>query len=338
MTPWRRHADARPLGSSGRLVSPLGLGLAALGRPGYINLGRGVDLGEERSVAAMEARAHAVLDEAWRAGVRYLDTARSYGRAESFLGRWLASNGIPPEDVTVGSKWGYTYTADWRVDAATHEVKDLSRATFEKQWRESRDRLGDHIDLYQVHSVTLESRALEDGRLLAELAALKQQGVLVGLTTSGPGQADVIGRATELRVDGVRLFDSVQATWNLLERSAAAALEEARAAGMGVIVKEALGNGRLTARNLDADGSALRARLQAEADRLDTTVDALALAAALAQPWADVVLSGAVSQEQLRSNLLALNVAWDDRARRSLEALVETPEAYWARRAALPWN
>jgi aryl-alcohol dehydrogenase-like predicted oxidoreductase len=32
------------LGSTGLAVSPIGLGLAALGRPGYITLGHGSDL------------------------------------------------------------------------------------------------------------------------------------------------------------------------------------------------------------------------------------------------------------------------------------------------------
>ena len=62
-----------------------GLGLAALGRPGYINLGHAADLHADYDVAAMEGRAHAVLDAAHAAGVRYFDAARSYGRAEEFL-------------------------------------------------------------------------------------------------------------------------------------------------------------------------------------------------------------------------------------------------------------
>ena len=113
-------------------VSRLGLGLAALGRPGYINLGHATDLHASYDVSAMEARAHAVLDAAWQEGVRYFDAARSYGRAEHFLANWLRSRHIPPGAVTVSSKWGYTYTADWRVDAEKHEVKDLSRATLRR--------------------------------------------------------------------------------------------------------------------------------------------------------------------------------------------------------------
>ena len=134
----------------------------------------------------------------------------------------------------------------------------------------------------------------------------------------------------EVDVAGERLFDCVQATWNLLEPSAGPALAEAHAAGMGVIVKEALANGRLTARNDDPAFAARRRVLEAEASRLGTTLDALALAAALARPWADVVLSGAATAEQLRSNLAASAVAWDDRAGERLGALAEDPEEYWA--------
>jgi aryl-alcohol dehydrogenase-like predicted oxidoreductase len=334
------HPDPRlrGLGASGLKVSPLGLGLAALGRPAYINVGHGDDVGDERGVAAMEELAHGVLDAAWDGGVRYFDAARSYGRAEDFLASWLERRGVTPEDAVVGSKWGYTYTAGWRVDADEHEVKDHALSVLRRQWRESREELGAHLDLYQVHSVTRDGRTLDDRPLLEALAGLKGEGVRIGLSTSGAGQAEVIERAAEIAVDGVRLFDTVQATWNLLERSAGSALASARASGMGVIVKEALANGRLTARNDELGFDRQRARLADQAARLATTVDALALAAALAQPWADVVLSGATTVEQAASNLRAPNVVWDDEATSALAAIAEDPASYWRRRAALAWT
>jgi len=336
------QSQARPslraFGATGLVASRIGLGLAALGRPGYINLGRDDDLGDERGVAAMEARAHAVLDAAWAGGVRSFDAARSYGRAEAFLASWLALRGIAPSDALVSSKWGYTYTAGWRVEAEAHEVKEHSLPALRRQWPESQELLGDHLDLYQVHSVTPDSPALDDAALLAELAALKRRGVRIGLSTSGPRQAEVIDRAAGARVDGERLFDAVQATWNLLEPSAGRALATAHDAGLGVIVKEALANGRLTDRNRDDDFEEQRARLAREAERLGATVDALALAAVLAQPWADVALSGATTVAQLRANLRALETPWDAEAAAALSALAEPAEAYWRRRAALPWN
>jgi aryl-alcohol dehydrogenase-like predicted oxidoreductase len=314
------------LGRTGLPVTRLGLGLAALGRPGYINLGHGRDLSGETEVAAMEQRTHEVLDAAFAGGIRYFDAARSYGRAESFLASWLDRRRIQPGEVTVGSKWGYEYTAGWQVEVDQHEVKDLSVATLRRQFAESRATLGDHLRLYQIHSATLESGVLDDAGVLEELVRLRESGVAVGLTVTGPRQRESIERALETGV-----FDTVQATWNLLDRSATPALEAAHAAGLGVIVKEALANGRLTRRG------EIPELLDAAGER-QVEPDALALAAALAQPWADVVLSGAATVEQLESNLAAYSLDYDEELDRELAPLVEPPEAYWAARAGLAWN
>jgi aryl-alcohol dehydrogenase-like predicted oxidoreductase len=315
-----------PLGRPPPGVSTIGLGLAALGRPGYINIGHGADLAGRTEVKSMEANAHDVLDAAYAAGVRYFDAARSYGKAEAFLGSWLARRGIGTEDVTVGSKWGYTYTANWRVDAEVHETKDLSLATLRRQLSESRKLLGSHLRLYQMHSATIESGALADRALLDELARLRADGLSIGLTVTGPSQRATIERALE--VGG---FDAVQATWNLLERSAEAALARASAAGLTVIVKEAVANGRLTVRGGVA--------LVAEAARsLGVSPDALAMAAALAQPWADIVLSGATTVEMLHSNLAAAAIELTDGLPERLGEVGEAPVTYWERRSALSWN
>jgi aryl-alcohol dehydrogenase-like predicted oxidoreductase len=267
-----------------------------------------------------------VLDAAWAAGVRYIDTARSYGRAEEFLAGWLREREIAPGAVTVGSKWGYTYVGDWRLDAERHEVKELTADRLRVQLEQTRALLGEHLSLYQIHSATVESGVLDDEGVLDGLRALRAEGVAIGLSTSGPRQADTIERAI-----GAGLFDTVQSTWNLLERSAGEALGRAYEAGMGVIVKEGVANGRLTAR-------AAPAALVAAARERDTTPDALALAAVLARPWAGTVLSGAVSAGQLRDNLAAAGIGWDAELDERLAGLVEDPEGYWAGRGALPWS
>jgi aryl-alcohol dehydrogenase-like predicted oxidoreductase len=236
----------RPLGSTGLTVTPVGLGLAALGRPAYIDLGRPADLGPDRGIEALERRCHEVLDAAYAAGIRYLDAARSYGRAEEFLASWLRKRGLVPSDLTIGSKWGYTYVGDWRMDAETQEVKDHSLAALTRQTAETRTLLGDHLDLYQIHSATLDSGVLEDQAVLAELTRLHEEGLVIGLSSSGPAQAATIRRALELTTAGAVPFACVQATWNLLEPSAGPALAEAGSAGWGVIIKEAVANGRLT--------------------------------------------------------------------------------------------
>jgi aryl-alcohol dehydrogenase-like predicted oxidoreductase len=326
------------LGSTELQVSQIGLGLAALGRPGYINLGHAQDLEDSYDVAVMERRAHDILDEAWRAGVRYFDAARSYGRAEQFLGSWLHSRNIPLAAVAVGSKWGYTYTANWQVEATEHEVKAHTLPVLQRQWQESQTNLGSYLRLYQIHSATLESGVLDNRSVLGELARLKDDGLYIGLSLSGPAQAEVLKQAADIELEGARLFDCVQVTWNLLEPSTGPTLHQMHTAGMGIIVKEALANGRLTARNSEPAFAPKLALLAQQASRLNTTVDALALAAVLAQVWLDVVLSGAATSGHLRSNVKALEVAWDEEAESQLAALAEAPEVYWATRSNLAWN
>ena len=190
----------------------------------------------------MEAQAHQVLDAPCR-GVRYFDAARSYGKAKSPSGPGCGGATWGRTDVTVGSKWGYTYTADWRLDAEVNEVKDLSIDTLRRQEAESRSFLGPNLRLYQIHSATVDSGVLDDDDVRQELARLRAGRLHIGFTATGPRQADTIERALE--VGG---FDAVQATWNLLEPSAGPALAAAREAGLGVIIKEAVANGRLTRR------------------------------------------------------------------------------------------
>ncbi|MCD9879332.1 aldo/keto reductase [Streptomyces guryensis] len=308
----------------------IGLGLAAVGRPGYINLGREDDLPAERTVDALRLRTHELLDAAYAQGVRYFDVARSYGRSEEFLADWLTARpGI--DDVITGSKWGYTYTADWSADAETHEVKDHSLRTYERQRAESAELLGDRLDLYQIHSVTPDSPALTDKELHAELAEAAAQGTTIGFSTSGPAQADAIRAALAVTVDGEPLFRTVQSTYNVLETSAAPALADAHDAGLTVIIKEGMANGRL------ADPYAPEA-LKSVAAETSLGCDAVALAVILRQPWAGVVLSGAATATQLASNLHAAVVDLDEDQLARLADLVEKPQAYWEQRGQLPWH
>jgi aryl-alcohol dehydrogenase-like predicted oxidoreductase len=322
----------RTLGRSGLRVTPVGLGLAAVGRPAYITTGRDHDLGVRRSVAELEQRCHSLLDAAYAAGIRYVDAARSYGKAEQFLSTWLERRPDAAPLMTVGSKWGYRYVGEWRLDAEVHEIKDHSLAAFERQWAESAAVLDGSLDLYQIHSATMESGVLDDQSVLTALARLADSGVVVGLSVSGPHQARTIRRALEVEVDGVNPFSTVQATWNLLERSAGPALAEAHEAGWGVLVKEAVANGELS-----PSGSP-PAAVADLADALGVGVDRIALAATLAQPWVDVVLSGATTEAQLWSNVSALDLRIDPNDLDRLEVSTEDPSSYWERRSVRPWR
>jgi aryl-alcohol dehydrogenase-like predicted oxidoreductase len=318
------------LGAAAPLVSRIGLGLAALGRPAYITGGRDHDL-PDRSVYGLRARSFAVLDAAYEAGIRYFDAARSYGRAEEFLADWLDERDHP--DAVAGSKWGYRYTAGWRLDAEVNEVKEHSLAMFTSQLAQTRGLLGSRLALYQVHSLTDDSPLFGDQALLTAMAALRDQGVLLGLSTSGPRQAHTLRLALTVTVGGAPLFGAAQVTWNLLEPSVAPAAAEAAQAGWAVLVKESVANGRLAP---GGDKAGDRSPLGCAAAEAGTTPDALAIAAALAQPWAAVVLSGAVSVTQLHANLAALRLDASPDIAADL-GLAEPAAAYWSARAARPW-
>jgi diketogulonate reductase-like aldo/keto reductase len=99
--------------------------------------------------------------------------------------------------------------------------------------------------------------------------------------------------------------------------------------GCAVIVKEALANGRLVNREETL------ARICAQTG---ATPDAVALAAALHQPWVTVVLSGASTTAQLAANLEAATLDLDRSQLGRLATLAEPPARYWQHRSGLPWN
>mmetsp|Transcript_2769 Transcript_2769/g.8140 ORF Transcript_2769/g.8140 Transcript_2769/m.8140 type:complete len:344 (+) Transcript_2769:131-1162(+) len=332
-----------------------GLGLAALGRPGYINLNRDVVFGaagtEGRQLEAMQNRADEVMGalvaECSKKGnsetgdsLTWFDCARSYGLSERFVGEYLRKRNVKPEDVYVSSKWGYTYVADWNValeSGAPHEVKDHSVDNFLKQLKETEKELGEYVNLYQVHSATFESGILSDERAHEALAKCREErGWSIGLSVSGTVQDDIIRTAMKIKtVDGDRLFDSVQCTFNMLEQKPGPALSEAHEVGMDIIIKEGMANGRVLKSDV----------IQSVAKRMGCNPDALALAAILAQPFQPRVLSGAVTPEQLTSNLEALELSkklTSEDGKGILDEIMEgcrmESEQYWSDRSALSWN
>lgn len=353
--------------------------MAALGRPGYINLSRDSHL-SSRTVEGMQSQANAVMDELFaqcrrlnddanrntednnEKYVPWLDCARSYGLSEKFVGEYLRSNDVSPSSVRVSSKWGYTYVADWNValkEGEPHEVKDHSLENFLKQVEETKECIGPYLNLYQVHSATFDSGILTDTDVHDALHRIchVENGWDIGLSVSGPNQDEIIRAAMKITVGGEnegdtkrrRLFDSVQCTYNVLEQRPGLALMEAKSAGMDVIIKEGMANGR----------ALQHAALGEAAKSLDCGADQLALGAILAQPFRPRVLSGAVSVEQLRSNLGALypinneddgasskgveeKLTATEVGRRGLDIVMDKcrtgSEEYWKERGEMKWN
>mmetsp|Transcript_13004 Transcript_13004/g.28698 ORF Transcript_13004/g.28698 Transcript_13004/m.28698 type:complete len:142 (-) Transcript_13004:732-1157(-) len=110
---------------------------------------------------------------------------------------------------------------------------------FHKQLKEAIEKVGEYVDLHQVFSTTFESGILADRSVHEALHSCRREaGWSIGLSVSSSRQDDVIREAMKITTaDAVRLFDSVQCTYYLLEQRAGNALLEAHEAGMNIIVK-----------------------------------------------------------------------------------------------------
>lgn len=217
---------------------------------------------------------------------------------------------------------------------AKHEIKDHSTENFLKQVDETASFLGEYLDLYQIHSATFDSGILADTRAHKALSDCRRdRGWAIGLSLSGPDQDAILRQAMKIKVDGERLFDSVQCTFNVLEQKPGPALKEAVDSGMDVIIKEGMANGRVFQNE----------KLAEYATKLSCAMDQLALGFILSQGFEPRVLSGAVTSEQLESNWKALHVAETlSKDPNLLENLakdcVVDSEFYWSERSALSWN
>ena len=108
---------------------------------------------------------------------------------------------------------------------------------------ETKEHIGEYLNLYQVHSATFESGILTNRDVHAALQKMKEEkGCEIGLSVSGPNQDELIREAMQIKVNSGeeqhRLFDSVQCTYNILEQRPSKALQEAHEEGLDIIIKE----------------------------------------------------------------------------------------------------
>ncbi|EWH13432.1 NADP-dependent oxidoreductase domain-containing protein [Cellulophaga geojensis KL-A] len=312
----------------------LGLGLAALGRPDYINI-RTTNV--NKSVAAFKENAFTMLDHAYELGIRYFDTAPSYGKGEQFLLDW--KNQREYKDLVLGTKWGYTYVANWEIGFnGKHEIKEHSLAKLKEQWQTSKNLLPE-LGIYQVHSATLESGILDNTNVLEELYTIKKEtGLTIGISTSGTQQSNVIEKALGIKVNGEDLFTSFQVTYNVLEQSTYPILNQLLKENKTVIIKESLANGRVFKSDAFKNYQKNYKTLEALANNHNVSVDAIALRFIIDALEPTYLLSGASNTVQLDSNYKALDIVLSKSDLEKLKQLKTNPNNYWEERSSLEWN
>lgn len=306
-----------------------------MGRPEYINIR--TDNTIDKSEEAFKNNTFTVLDEAYKLGVRYFDTAPSYGKGESFLNEW--NNATKHKDVVLGTKWGYTYKANWELGyTGKHEVKEHSEEKLLEQWQVSKKMLP-KLKYYQVHSATFESGLLENQAVLNQLFNIKKEtGLQIGITTSGANQKDVIEAALKVEVNGESLFDSFQITYNVFEQSTFSVLSKLLKSGKTVIIKEALANGRVFENEKFSNYQKAYKTLKQLSEKYKVGFDALALRFVMDNLKPNFVLSGASNKNQLKQNLKALGFKFSIDELNVLKALNSSSKNYWEERSKMDWN
>ena len=308
--------------------------MAALGRPEYINIDDG---NRDKSLVAFRANAFKVLDAAYEKGVRYFDTAPSYGKGEEFLKDWQDNRAHT--EVVLGTKWGYTYVANWQLGYdGPHEVKEHSLEKLTEQWEFSKGLLP-FLEFYQIHSATFESGVLQNKPVLEKLLEIKRTtGLTIGISTSGPNQKEVIENALQIRIDGEVVFDSFQVTFNMLEQAVLPVLRDIKLQDKKLIVKEAMANGRIFENEKYAQYQSLYTKLKTLAEKYEVGVDAIALRYVMDKVQPDYVLSGAADIHQLEQNLKANSFTLNEEELAELTKEKVNSKAYWEERSQLSWD
>jgi len=309
--------DYTPLGSSGLVVSTLGIGCNAFGRR--------ID----------EARTTAVVSAALDAGVTFFDTADTYGTgvSETMLGAALAGR---RDEVIVATKFGMdmgeTYSGARRNRA--------SRGYIARAVEGSLSRLGtDYIDLYQLHAPDRITPIDETLRALTDLVAA---GKVRYIGCSNLAAWEVADAARVAEAIGSEHFITAQNEYSLYNRSAEAELVPALAQyGMSLLPYFPLAYGLLTGKYAEEDAAPEGTRLAAEKARFDAArwdvVEGIrgfarergismldvALGGLRAQPRIDTIIAGVTRPEQVTQNAAAVEWSPSQEDLDALDAIVE---------------
>ena len=312
----------------------IGLGTAALGRPQYINVRQ--DNAGNTDLETFRKHSFSVLEAAYNSGIRYFDTAPGYGLAEELVLEWVQTKN--DNSIEIATKWGYTYTANFDINATVHEIKEHSLEKLNEQWNFSKQLLP-YLKVYQIHSATLETGVLENTEVLRQLAFFKKKHNLkIGLTTSGTNQVEVIKKALAVLVDGKTVFDLFQVTYNFLDQSLQEVLAELMRQNKSIVIKEALANGRIFRNTAYPNYKELYSVLEELSKKHSVGVDAISLKYCEQTISNSIVLSGASTTLQLKENIKLTDFSLSSDDIETLNSFRTTPDFYWTERKKLQWN
>jgi aryl-alcohol dehydrogenase-like predicted oxidoreductase len=313
--------DYRPLGTSGLLVSVVGLGCN--------NFGGRIDLDATK----------AVVNQAIEEGITLFDTADVYGGqglSEEFIGAALAGH---RDDVVLATKFGHRdYDMGYGPAVGCRGARVYIRRAVEESLRRLRT---DHIDLYQLHTPDPVTPIAETLAALHELVLEGKVRYIGHSNLAGWQLAEAAHVADDL---GVTPFISTQNHWSLLERGAERELvPAAEHYGVGVIPYFPLAQGLLTGKVRRGaavpEGTRLFGRqhlvteqrldqveaLAQLAEKLGRSLLELAIAGLAARPSVGSVIAGATAPDQVATNAKAALWAPTDDEIAAIDEVVPPP-------------
>jgi aryl-alcohol dehydrogenase-like predicted oxidoreductase len=300
----RTEMDYRPLGSSGLMVSAVGIGCNAFGRR--------VD---QDGVVS-------ILSAARDNGVTLLDTADIYGRepgqSESMLGDALQGQ---RDEFVLATKFGMDMQGANGDDFGALGSRRYVRRAVEASLRRLQT---DHIDLYQLHRPDPLTPIEET---LEALTDLVREGKVLYIGCSNFDGWQVADASWTSSTSGLASFVSVQNEYSLLDRSVEDEVAPAcERFGLGILPFFPLARGLLTGKYQRGAAAPQGSRAALEADRAGWLAEAdwdrvealqsfaehrevelldVAIGGLAAQPAVTSVIAGATSAEQVTRNARA---------------------------------
>lgn len=214
--------ELKALGSTGIMVSPLGLGTVKIGRDQQVKYPTGFNIPDDRAVREL-------FELAWGLGINTLDTAPAYGNSEERLGQLLPHK---DEWVIVGKvgeifengQSSFDFSADYTRMSVERSLKRLGR---------------DVIDVVLVHSDGNDMDIIRNEAVCDTLQQLKHEGLIraVGMST----------KTVEGGIWCVENMDVVMATYNPGYIDELPVLQRAAELNKGILIKKGLQSGHADA-------------------------------------------------------------------------------------------
>ncbi len=208
----------REMGSTGIVVSVLGLGTVKLGRDQEVKYPNGFIIPNDKEVRELLALTKDL-------GINFIDTAPAYGNSEERLGQLMTN----PNDWVIMTKVGeifengkssFDFSAEHTRMSVERSLKRLKR---------------DNLDMVLVHSNGDDMNIINNQGALEELDKLKQKGLI-----------QAYGMSTKTVEGGLWIVentDMVMATLNLSDDHDLPVIKRAHELNKGVVIKKGLQSG-----------------------------------------------------------------------------------------------